>query len=192
MKKSVEGRIYLYLVAVVVLALSFIFDNSVASFFSSHQTSFLKGIFIFINNYGIYLLFIIPVIILLLSKRNKELLVFVIAFAFMSASTEIIKHIIARPRPFTKFSEFSSLGESANSSFPSGHASSSATGIRFFEFKKWIYVVWIAVTVFVMFSRVYLGMHYLSDVIAGAIVGYAAGDITMFFAEKFHNRRNKR
>ena len=75
-----------------------------------------------------------------------------------------------------------------NRSFPSGHSTASASVMRFFEFNRILLWAWIAVTILIMFSRVYLGMHYLSDVITGLILGYFIGDASIFLMEKLQKR----
>ena len=47
---------------------------------------------------------------------------------------------------------------------------------------KWF---WILFALLVAFSRLYLGVHYLSDVIFGIILGLAVGDIFIYIEEKY-------
>ena len=177
---------YYYLIGIALLIISFFLDNTVSGFFLNNRLGFLDGIAIFIHSVEGYVLFLFVFVILLLFKQKKRILPLLLAIILYFGVTGLIKIIIARPRPFTKF-DFPDLGEtgaSANRSFPSGHVTAAASVIRFFEFNRMLLWIWAAITVLVMFSRVYLGMHYLSDVVAGFILGYFTSDFSIFLAEK--------
>ncbi len=68
-----------------------------------------------------------------------------------------------------------------------------AIPILIMEFKRLKYV-WIIFSVLVAFSRVYFGVHFLSDVIAGAILGYSIGlfVINLEKEKKFGNKIYRR
>ncbi|MEK6897168.1 MAG: phosphatase PAP2 family protein [Nanoarchaeota archaeon] len=175
---------YYYLIGIALLIISFFLDNTVSGFFLNNRLGFLDGIAIFIHSVEGYVLFLFVFVILLLFKQKKRILPLLLAIILYFGVTGLIKIIIARPRPFTKF-DFPNLGETRiNQSFPSGHVTAAASVIRFFEFNRMLLWIWAAITVLVMFSRVYLGMHYLSDVVAGLILGYFISDSSIFLAEK--------
>ena len=89
-------------------------------------------------------------------------------------NNEILKNVIARPRPFTQLSGLNVLiPKPSDFSFPSGHtASSFAAAGAFFYYnnKKWGIFALILAS-FIGFSRLYLGVHYPSDVLFGALLG---------------------
>ena len=98
----------------------------------------------------------------------------------------VISHIWFRPRPFTVFQKgtFTQLvPHSADASFPSDHASGSfgfAAG-SWGHNTKWISHTFTVIAVIVMFARVYVGVHYPTDVIGGMIIGIIAGKVMWKF-----------
>ena len=183
-------KIYFYLIGILLLVVSFFLDNTFTGFFVNNKLGFFDGLAIFIYNIEGYVLFLFVLIILFMFKQKSKILPLLLALVLYLGLTQIIKVIIARPRPFTKFN-FPDLGEAganANRSFPSGHSTGSASLVRFFEFNRIFLWIWIAITILIMFSRIYLGMHYLSDVVAGFVLGYAMGDFSIFLAEKLQKK----
>lgn len=99
-----------------------------------------------------------------------------------SLFTWALKYSINRPRPFQKYPDLIKPASNGGSpSFPSGHTSqtfSTATALTL-AFPKWYVAVpafgWAGV---VSYSRMYLGVHYPTDVAAGAIVGAGSAWLT--------------
>ncbi|HZV35471.1 MAG TPA: glycosyltransferase family 39 protein [Verrucomicrobiae bacterium] len=92
-----------------------------------------------------------------------------------------LKEAIHRPRPFLALAQFHvppSIGKTDSGSMPSSHAANwfAATMIAFIYYRRSIRFM-LPLAVLVGFSRIYNGVHYPGDVLAGAILGagYAAG-----------------
>jgi undecaprenyl-diphosphatase len=99
----------------------------------------------------------------------------------------IISHVWYRPRPFTvlhKGTYLQLISHSKDASFPSDHTSGSfgfASG-SWGHNTKWISGTFTVIAIIVMFSRVYVGVHYPTDVIASLIVGSLSGKIMWRFS----------
>jgi hypothetical protein len=88
-----------------------------------------------------------------------------------------IKHAVARPRPFLGLEDvMRRVGIGESYSMPSAHAANwfSATMILFIYYRRTIWVM-LPFAALVGLSRVYNGVHYPSDVLAGMIIGSAYG-----------------
>lgn len=100
----------------------------------------------------------------------------------------ILKNLVDRDRPYDVLNDLHILIEKQpDSSFPSGHAANSlASAIVFFKmFKGRKSKVSILVAGLIMaLSRVYVGVHYLSDVLVGISVGIVSGLSVMKFSKK--------
>lgn len=126
------------------------------------------------------LLTVVATLALLFHGKRTRALVFAVAVIVADISSETLKYLYDRPRP--TLVPHGSYVYSA--SFPSGHSTMAAatfltlaTVIASLEprraTKGLVYAVAIALTVLVGFSRVYLGVHWPSDVLAGWSLGAA-------------------
>ncbi|QIE60468.1 phosphatase PAP2 family protein [Rasiella rasia] len=102
----------------------------------------------------------------------------VLSFTVTITFTNLVKDYVARLRP-NNVEELTNLirvlQKPTNYSFFSGHASSSFAVTTFVvlvirKFSKWIYLAFLWPILFVI-SRVYVGVHYPSDLLVGAVVG---------------------
>lgn len=88
----------------------------------------------------------------------------------------IVKPIIGRTRPFVDHPEYRDLGHRPSSpSFPSGHAATAAAGALALA-RVWPIAAlpaWMLAAL-IAFSRIALGVHFPSDVLAGFLLGSAA------------------
>jgi len=112
-----------------------------------------------------------------INKRDKKFIfLFSISFLLTFLLADIVlKNIFLRPRPM--LSDFICPSDF---SFPSAHAATAfaAAGIlaHFDKKRRWFYY---SVAIFISYSRIYLGCHYLFDVVAGALLGYLISKFTL-------------
>jgi len=100
-----------------------------------------------------------------------------------------LKELVARPRPANDLAGVKVIeadyGYGTEYSFPSGHSALVASVFGFYLGikKNWVNLL-AALMILVMISRVYLGVHYLSDVLAGALLGIFIGFVSFKVFEK--------
>jgi len=150
-------------------------DKTVAIYFYNHQE--YKNILKFITQFGKAEYFLIPSILVFLIYRSIFALCVFFSVAFSGILSIIIKIIVARYRPPILFNEnlYGFKGFDVGflvNSFPSGHTTTAFSGFVMLGlfFPKYRYI-FISLAVIIGLSRIMLGVHYLSDVIAGAMLG---------------------
>jgi len=134
-----------------------------------------------------------------LIEKNDELLknaLYVgVSLGVDGVLTYSMKEIVRRPRPFSTYPDIKAYESETSLSFPSGHTSlafTTATALSL-KYPKW-YVI--APSYFwacsVGYSRMNLGMHYPSDVLAGAIVGSGSAYITYLVNNWYWKKNNNK
>ncbi len=129
----------------------------------------LNTMFTYVTLTGDLIFMVFIIIALVVGGARKEALVFAIVFIVVNLLAVGLKYIIARPRP-------SDLGivPEAEASFPSAHAANAfALATTISRYHRKFTIVMFAWAVAVAFSRVFLGLHYVTDVIGGAVLGVA-------------------
>ncbi len=116
-------------------------------------------------------------------KKRKWIYFLLASLALSVLSSFILKLIIARPRPSEElFYVFFNL---VDYSFPSMHAMAAFAMLPLLnKTLPRLRLLWISFASLFVFSRVYLGMHFFSDIIAGAFFGYFIGLFVLYMENK--------
>ena len=157
--------------------------------------------FVVITNSAGALAFGIPGILLIVALATKNIdlrrnaLLMLIPVAISAIVANILKYTIDLPRPFEVYYFIKQLSVGGSPTFPSGHTADAfafAT-IASLVYRKWFIIIpCIFWAVLVGYSRMYLGVHFPSDVLAGAIVGATCSYVYYWFVTRNQqNRINK-
>ena len=174
------------------------FDEKVFTYISQHISAAHTDIMTFISFLGKHS-FLIPAYLLLLAwfylRKNKWHSVRVLALSLGSLLLMLfLKHTIQRARPDNPLLEHVS-----GYSFPSGHALMSVVfyGILIYiiwqELRKcwlkWsIIILLLSLILLIGFSRIYLRVHYTTDVMAGLSIGYIWLVLSLWLIKKMETR----
>ena len=129
---------------------------------------------------------------LLSSKENTKILLGVLfAITISDLVLSILKGAYFRPRPYQILSGvYKPLGLDEGSSFPSGHATRAFAVAALITMQKGKrYALLFLLSVGAAVSRVIIGLHFPSDVLAGAFLGIFLAVISVIFLSKYVNPR---
>lgn len=168
------------------MAIDWAILNWIQNIFGSTFMDFLMPKITALGNAGI--IWIIIGVCLLITKKYRKIGIFVLVGLLMGLiiGNGIVKNVVARPRPCWINTDFPLLISCPTDfSFPSGHTQSSmiAATILTMGNKKFGYVA-IPLAVLIAFSRLYLYVHFPTDILGGAIMGITIGALTFIVGNK--------
>jgi len=144
---------------------------------------------IFLAEYLGYFLVAILILLLLKNARRYWLMTaMALAAAVLSrfVITEIIRFLWERPRPFVDNTVNLILGHDATGSFPSGHAAFFfAISTVVYSHNKKAGTLFFIASFLISLARVFAGVHWLTDIIGGALVGMLSGWIILLLSRRF-------
>lgn len=169
-----------------------IIDNKILNFCSLKiENRYFDKIMPFItssNDYGkVYI--ILALFSIMINYKRALAINIIIALAFGVLIGEgLLKHLIKRRRPTVRdMNRYLLVKAPKTSSFPSGHTTSSfaAIGVLWFMNSSFFYV-FLIMAILISFSRIYLYLHYPSDVFAGIILGLICGKTVIVLGSNIH------
>ncbi len=161
------------------------FEVSILLWIQENLRGALDAFWVFVTHLGDggYLWIAIGVLLLLFKKTRAVGVSVLLALLINLCITNIsLKNIIARPRPFNVNPELVTLIKHPSSfSFPSGHTSGSFTAalVLYHLMPKKIGVPAVVLATMIGFSRMYVGVHYPTDVLGGIVVGIVASTVAI-------------
>ncbi|MBU1755211.1 phosphatase PAP2 family protein [Patescibacteria group bacterium] len=157
-------------------------DTAAAHFLSTIRTPFLNEFFLFITQFGstsaMIALSIAAILFYSFFSKRRYIIPFLVAAIGSAVSINLIKMLVARARPAADVAFYAEK----LFSFPSGHSASALAILGFIAYTAFKNVRTTCARVCILggaallilligFSRLYLGVHYLSDVIGGYVLG---------------------
>jgi len=188
-------------IAVSAIAAAFYLDDSVWNFITHHQNRAVRNFMRSVSLFGDWPSHVALGLLLLgiawrrqSKKWMRIFLSMLLAMAIAGVAGTVIKRTVPRARPSVK-SEVRWGGPRFSTkyhAFPSGHVAASTAffGVLIFARRR-IGLACLPIPILIGFSRMYLGAHYLSDVVCAAVLGVlCAALVWRFFARERSNHRS--
>jgi membrane-associated phospholipid phosphatase len=189
-------------IAAIAIAAAFYFDNSVWNFITHHQSRAVRNFMRAVSVFGDWPSHVALGLLLLgfawvrgNKKWTRIFLSMLVAMAIAGLAGVVIKRTIPRARPSVK-SELRWGGPHFSTkyhAFPSGHVTASMAffGVLLLARRR-IGLACLPIPILVGFSRMYIGAHYLSDVVFGAILGILSALLVVhFLLRPVHNPQSE-
>jgi len=169
-------------------------DDQIADFFYNFESSFLDLIFAIITFIGdeMFYIFFFSVMFWVFDKELAYELIFILLISISLNGS--LKELIKRTRPTFEGEIGKGVVEAEGFSFPSGHSQNAATIWGFWALKlnnRKEQLILVTLIILIGFSRIYLAVHFFSDVIVGWSIGLAVAYLVFKakpgFMGKWHN-----
>ena len=160
------------------------YDLAMLNWLQSHIVPHSIPVLQFISNTTTVVSIMLAIIILVISivRKSKpvfkQFLALAVVLILVAIISQGLKALIFRERPFVDHPFIEKLSEAGSSSFPSGHtleAFAVAAALTFLFSRKKIVIPVYIWALLVAYSRMALGVHYPSDVLAGIVIGTFIG-----------------
>lgn len=165
-------------------------DLSILEFIHANlQNYFFDKVMPLITSLGEYSVFwFVLGVVLIISKKYRKVGILTVLTVLLTIILDgaIIKNIVQRPRPFLQVTTINMLiSRPLDYSFPSVHtAAAVAACVVLFNTMKKYSIPFIFLATLIAFSRLYLFVHYPSDVLGGVILGVISSKIVLYLSTK--------
>jgi membrane-associated phospholipid phosphatase len=189
-------------IAAIAIAVSFHLDDSVRDFMMQHQNPAMRNFMRYVSLLGDWPLHAAVGLVLLglAWRRGSEewtriFLAMLLAMMLTGVAGTVIKRTVPRARPsvHTDTRWGGPRFSSKYHSFPSGHvgASTAFFGVLLIARRR-IGLACLPIPILIGFSRMYIGAHYLSDIVCAAVLGILCAFVVVHFLFlRIGNRRSK-
>lgn len=175
---------------IIINVINQVDQNIILYIFNHLRTPILDDIMIFFSRIGDYFsIWIIICILLIISKKYRT--VGIIAAMVLLTNTIlgelILKNAIGRVRPYDALGLDILIKQLGSYSMPSGHALSSfsVAFVVLYLVKQWkIYVPVLILAIAITLSRVYLSVHYPTDVLLSALIAFIVSSVAIKIGKK--------
>lgn len=173
------------------------FEGQILLWIQENLRGFMDAPMRFITMLGDHGYFWIALTILLLffRKSRKGAITAALAMIFTLLAVNIVlKPLVARIRPYEVIEGLTILvAREGEKSFPSGHAANSLTcaWALFRTMPKKFGVPVLVLAILIALSRLYVGVHYPSDVICGAAIGIALAELALLIVRSVAKKLRK-
>lgn len=208
MIKRIVRENYIYLILLAAFSVLFLIlknapitekivsmDKNIMNFLlnnTNDSLAFVMKIFTFFGDWYVPIFIIITMIVFF--KNEYYPLILSLSYTFVGGLSFLLKVLVARPRP-----EYSLILTPLSYSFPSGHTMTSLVFYLVFSYlmthasikrrRYIVFFVFIIIELCIAFSRLYLGVHYFSDVMCGIILGTICTLMSINIIEKNYKER---
>jgi len=175
-------------------------DQQLFIWVTENRSNFLTSIFSVFSWLGNWQFIVAAMLLIIIVLTVKKKFVFIIPFISTVAGSSLLTYLgklyFVRPRPPD------SIFVETGFSFPSGHATVAVACFAYLAFMAvklnsgrksgLIYSFTVLIILLIGFGRVYLGVHYLTDVLTGYLIGFAGLIGGIIWTQKLISRRGKK